>query len=315
MKKLILLLIFILLGNCKETETEIESEFHPKAIVIIRVGDVRAGGKPLALTQEISDQDVITVGPKSLCDLQILDSDSLVVIRLKENSKFRLSGKQLKSQKVTNFIIEAGNTMLNVSKLGKNDAVNAVSPVSTVGVRGTKYDLNVSPNGNTKINVIEGTVAMKVRIPELEKYSKSDVKKSKTLSTVNNSLNSKEIIIKKGQSSEMPKAVGSKILKETGLEKAITKNDSRELDRNIDTKDLSEKLEKIKNEDLKIPIKEIDKSVMSQRLKEYSELTPIEKEKINDKSKRNGIIQSRFKKWEKSWFEKVLDWGKKKLKF
>ena len=39
MKKIILPLILILLGNCNDKEVD----FNPKAIVIVRMGDVRAG--------------------------------------------------------------------------------------------------------------------------------------------------------------------------------------------------------------------------------------------------------------------------------
>lgn len=87
--------------------------------------------------------------------------------------------------------------MINVSKLEKNDGINAVSPVATAGVRGTKYDVSVNQNGTTKINVIEGSVAMKVHIPEMDKYSKADIKNSKALSILNDSLESKEVVIEK----------------------------------------------------------------------------------------------------------------------
>ena len=307
MKKIILPLILILLGNCNDKEVD----FNPKAIVIVRMGDVRAGGRVLSLSDEISDKDVVTVGAKSVCDLQILESDSLVVVRLKEYSRFKLSGKQIGSKKETNFILEVGNAMINVSKLEKNDGINAVSPVATAGVRGTKYDVSVSQNGTTKINVIEGSVAMKVHIPEMDKYSKADIKKSKALSTLNDSLESKEVVVEKGHSSEMPKGVGAKIFKESGLEEAAKKNKPEDLDKNVDIKALDEKIEKVENEELKIPVKEIDKGTMSQRLKEYEELTPIEKETINDKSKRKAVIQQRFQKWEKSWLDRLLDWTKK----
>lgn len=75
-----------MLGNCNDKEVD----FNPKAIVIVRMGDVKAGGRVLALSDEISDKDVVTVGAKSICDLQILESDSLVVVRLKEYSRFKL---------------------------------------------------------------------------------------------------------------------------------------------------------------------------------------------------------------------------------
>lgn len=300
-KFLIFFLIPILFGNCNDTE----KEFHRKAIVIVKMGDVKAGGRVLSLSDEITDKDIVTVGSKSVCDLQILDSDSLTVIRLKEFSRFKLTGKQIGSKKETNFVLEVGNAMLNVSKLDKKDGINVVSPVATAGVRGTKYDVAVTGNGSTKINVYEGEVAMKVHIPEMDKYSKEDIKKSKALSAIKDSIDSKEIIIEKGHSSEMPKTVEAKIFKESGLEEASKKNKLEDLDKSLDQKSLDDNIEKVE-----IPIKDIDQGTMNQRLKEYEELTPIEKDIINDKAKRKAVIQARFQKIEKSWLQRLLEWTK-----
>ena len=302
MKLIGLLLFLVLLTNCAEKETE----YHPKAVVIIRAGDVRVGNKPVNLGDEITDKDILVLGGKSICDLQILDSDSQVVIRLKEFSKFRLSGKQIGSKKETNFLIDAGNAMLNVPKLGKNDDFKTMSPSATAGVRGTKYDVSVSPNGNTKINVLEGAVAMKVHIPEMDKFSNADIKSSKALSAVRESLDSKEIVLEQGKSTEMPKSVSTKIMKDTGLGEAVKKDAAKDLDKDVDAKSLEQKMEKIENEELKLIVKEMDKNTMNQRLQEYAELTPIEKEVVNDKEKRKAVIQARYQKFESSWLQKLL---------
>lgn len=297
-----LLLFLVLLTNCAEKE----KEYHPKAVVIIRAGDVRVGNKPVNLGDEITDKDILVLGGKSICDLQILDSDSQVVIRLKEFSKFRLSGKQIGSKKETNFLIDAGNAMLNVPKLGKNDDFKTMSPSATAGVRGTKYDVSVSPNGNTKINVLEGAVAMKVHIPEMDKFSNADIKSSKALSAVRESLDSKEIVLEQGKSTEMPKSVSTKIMKDTGLGEAVKKDAAKDLDKDVDAKSLEQKMEKIENEELKLIVKEIDKNTMNQRLQEYAELSPIEKEVVNDKEKRKAVIQARYQKFESNWLQRLL---------
>lgn len=302
MKLIGLLLFLVLLTNCAEKETE----YHPKAVVIIRAGDVRVGNKPVNLGDEITDKDILVLGGKSICDLQILDSDSQVVIRLKEFSKFRLSGKQIGSKKETNFLIDAGNAMLNVPKLGKNDDFKTMSPSATAGVRGTKYDVSVSPNGNTKINVLEGAVAMKVHIPEMDKFSNADIKSSKALSAVRESLDSKEIVLEQGKSTEMPKSVSTKIMKDTGLGEAVKKDAAKDLDKDVDAKSLEQKMEKIENEELKLIVKEIDKNTMNQRLQEYAELSPIEKEVVNDKEKRKAVIQARYQKFESNWLQRLL---------
>ena len=49
---------------------------------------------------------------------------------------------------------------------------------------------------------------------------------------------------------------------------------------------------------------------MNQRLKEYEELTLIEKDIINDKAKRKAVIQARVSKKKKSWLQRLLEWTK-----
>lgn len=310
MLKIIFILILFILGNCSNAE----KEYHPKAVVIFRTGDVRTTAKSLALGDEITDKDVISVGAKSVCDLQVIESDTMAVVRIKEYSKFKLQGVQIGSTKKNNFIVDSGSAMLNVSKLGKNEEVNASTPTMTAGVRGTKYDLSVAPNGNSKVNVIEGSVAMRVRVPELEKYSRTEIKQSKTLSAVDEALESKEIVIESGKSSQVPKSVSTKVLKDTGLEAVIKKDSASEVDKDVDSKAVEEKLEKLEKEDLNNTTSDIDKASMGQKLKEYEELTPIEKEIINDKEKRKSVIKARSEKLEKSWLQKLLDWSKN-LKF
>ncbi|HMW03600.1 MAG TPA: FecR domain-containing protein [Leptospiraceae bacterium] len=306
MLRIILIIIFIILGNCSGKE----KEYHPRAVVIFRTGDVRTTAKSLALGDEITDTDLVMVGGKSVCDLQMIGTETLAVIRIKEYSKFKLKGVQVGFTKTNNFIVDSGSAMLNVSKLGRNEEVNASTPTLTAGVRGTKYDLNVAPNGNSKVNVVEGSVSMKVRVPELEKYSRTEIKQSKTLSAVDDALESKEIVIESGKSSQVPKSVSTKILKDTGLETVIKKDSASEVDKDVDPKAVEEKLEKLEKEDLNNTTSDIDQASMTQKLKEYEELTPIEKEIINDKEKRKSVIKARSEKLEKSWLQRLLDWSK-----
>ena len=192
MLKVIFILIIFILGNCSDTE----KEYHPKAVVIFRTGDVRTNAKPLAQGDEISDKDTISVGAKSVCDIQVIESDTMAVVRIKEYSKFKLQGVQIGSTKKNNFIVDSSSVMLNVSKLGRKE----------------------------EVNVVEGSVAMKVRVPELEKYSRAEIKQSKTLTAVNDALESKEIVVESGKSSQVPKSTSVKVLKETGLENVIKKD-------------------------------------------------------------------------------------------
>lgn len=61
------------------------------AISLLVVGDVTADGQPVKTGQLLKGSPWIIVGPASIMDLQVRDSEQGVVFRLKENSKFRLS--------------------------------------------------------------------------------------------------------------------------------------------------------------------------------------------------------------------------------
>ncbi|MCX7999937.1 MAG: FecR domain-containing protein [Leptospiraceae bacterium] len=297
MKKYILL-IFLLACSPKE------EVFHPKALVITAIGEVTSNGKKVQLAQEITDSDVISVGKNSLCDLQLLDSDTLIVVRIKPNSKFQLTGKKIGSKRENFFSIFFGNAIFNATKVSEKDGIQTLTPTLTAGVRGTKYEVNVSSNGSTKILVLEGQIQAKLRIPELEDSAKSDSKKNKALKLVSKTIEKKELDIKQGELTEIDSQVKNKILSEMGLSSKSEKNTESK----IDLDKLEERLLEVENYDMKATTQQVDPKLLTQKLKEYEEIVPFEKEKINNKEKRLTLIQARHKTIEDSWFKRFKEW-------
>ena len=78
-------------------------------------------------------------------------------------------------------------------------------------------DVAVTGNGSTKINVYEGEVAMKSIFLKWISIRETILKKSKALSAIKDSIDSKEIIIERVIPSEMPK----KLLKQKFLKKVV----------------------------------------------------------------------------------------------
>lgn len=293
-----LLLIFLLACSPKE------EVFHPKAIVITSIGEVTSNGKKVQLAQEITDSDVISVRKNSLCDLQLLDSDTLIVVRVKPNSKFQLTGKKIGSKRENFFSIFFGNAIFNATKVSETDRIQTLTPTLTAGVRGTKYEVNVSSNGSTKILVLEGQIHATLRIPELEDSSKSDSEKNKALKLVSKTIEKKELDIKQGELSEIDSQVKNKILSEMGLSSKSEKNTESK----IDLDRLEERLLEVENYDMKATTQQVDPKLLTQKLKEYEEIVPFEKEKINNKEKRLTLIQARHKTIEDSWFKRFQEW-------
>lgn len=297
--------IVLLLFACSPAEQPKEQEepIQPKAIVLTVIGDVTANGKKLSLAQEITDQEIV-VGKNSLCDLQLLESDTLVVIRLKSFSKFRLAGKKIGSKKENWFQIFSGNAIFNASKTVPEDQIKTLTPTLTAGVRGTKYEVSINSDGTTRLFVLEGEVKASPRIPELEKLSKDELNKNKSLKTISNSLSKKEFSVKGGEFSEVSSELKKKLLKETN---SSSPNEKEKLEVKPDIED---KLSEIEQNDMNFPIKTIDPKIKAQKLKEYDEITPFDKEKINNKEIRTQLIHARFKNIEKSWWQRFKEWLK-----
>jgi len=293
-------LSLLLLNFCTQKEEIIPR----KAIVISVIGDVLASGKKVHLAQEIIDEEII-VGKNSMCDLQLLDSDSLVVLRLKSYSKFKLSGKKVGSKIQNLFTFNYGTGIFNVSKVASQEQIKTLTPTLTAGVRGTKYEVNIQPNGSTKILVLEGEIQAKPRIPEIEKLSSSQ----SVAKTISKTLDKKEFKIKSGEFSEIPAEVKNKLLKDTGLE-STQGNTPKEVGQNIELEKLEEKLAQMEKDELNFSTKEIDLQTQKQKLKEYDEIVPFEKTQINDPKIRTALIQARFRKIEKNWWEMFKEWLK-----
>ncbi len=306
MRRIWIFIILFIFWNCNSKEEVI----HPKGILISVIGDVSSGGRKLALGQEITDKDSIVVGNSSLCDVQLLESDSLVVIRVKANSRFQLSGKQLGSKKENKFFISLGNAIFNVSQVAGDDKIQTITPSITAGVRGTKYEVNVTPNGTTKIFVLEGKVDTKARIPDLDKFTRKEIKSSKVLKSLDGALEDKEIQVNSGESTEVSGDIVNKILKETGISDSLKKKKLEEIDQSVDLGNVEEKLSEMEDKELKFSTKQIDEQVRKEKLKEYDEIKPFEKDKINDKNVRGKLINARFKTIEDSWLQKFQQWLK-----
>lgn len=304
MRQFTLILLFFVACNPKE---EI---IHPKAIAITVIGDVSSNGKKIKLAQEITDQDLIVVGQNSVCDLQLLESDSLVVLRLKSASKFQLTGKKIGNKKENFFTILAGTAIFNVTKLGEEEGISTKTPTVTAGVRGTKYEVKVQSDGSTNISVLEGTVSTQPRIPEIDKFSKKEIKSNKVLKTITNTLEEKTFEIKAGEASLVSSESNKKILSKAGLSETIKNPDIQTIGKDTNINELKDTLGDMENNELQFSKSQIDPKVMNQKLKEYNDLTPFDKDKINDKQARNQWIQVRFKRIESSWWDDIKKWFK-----
>ncbi|MBP7653683.1 FecR domain-containing protein [Candidatus Dependentiae bacterium] len=111
-------------------------------------------GKKTTLNSTVNEGDLIETefSEKSYAD--ILFSNG-TYIRLKENSKLKL----IKTSNKFKLNLKSGKIFVNVEKLHKNQSFVVFTPVSVVGVRGTKFALETTDR-QSYICVCEGIVAV-----------------------------------------------------------------------------------------------------------------------------------------------------------
>ncbi len=300
---LIFLGFLFFLMSCKEKETQ----FRPSAIVLLAMGDVKTGKKDLQIADRVNENEVISVGEKSLCDIQILGNESDIVIRMKAFSSLTINSKVKESKNITQAILEKGQMLIHVKKLNKNEELRTLTPTIVSSVRGTKYELEIDKTGNTNLFVYEGNIATKLRIPEIENLSSEKIQASESVKAILSTIDSKESILEAGNSTNVSKKLSEKILKETGLGIALVdlkKDPNMNIDAKLDVKKVSEKLAQLNTNDYTPKVNQIDKNSLEEKLKECEELISIEKGKL-DPSNAKDSIQKRNKDQNQSLLKRI----------
>ena len=293
-------LLFLPLVNCKKEEGKVvDTVSKPtlSGVVLFVVGDVQSGTRKIKTGDLILENESVKTGKNSACDLQIKDSDAGIVMRMKSESSFQLKTIAVNGKQVPSTVVSIGTAMVNVSgKLKNGENFQVVTPTQTAGVRGTKFEVNVSKDGSTTLSVTEGKVASRVRIPEAEELPIEVQEKSLTISTINKTIESQEQIIEAGQKTSVTKSQTDKILKETGLGESIkqinlnlqSKLSSEEVQKAVSTIDKDNQVagkenpifEKSLKDNGTLKVETTKNGEVEAKLKEYAELIAIEKQKL-----------------------------------
>ena len=293
-------LLFLPLVNCKKEEGKVvDTVSKPtlSGVVLFVVGDVQSGTRKIKTGDLILENESVKTGKNSACDLQIKDSDAGIVMRMKSESSFQLKTIAVNGKQVPSTVVSIGTAMVNVSgKLKNGENFQVVTPTQTAGVRGTKFEVNVSKDGSTTLSVTEGKVASRVRIPEAEELPIEVQEKSLTISTINKTIESQEQIIEAGQKTSVTKSQTDKILKETGLGESIkqinlnlqSKLSSDEVQKAVSTIDKDNQVagkenpifEKSLKDNGTLKVETTKNGEVEAKLKEYAELIAIEKQKL-----------------------------------
>ncbi|MBK8395760.1 MAG: FecR domain-containing protein [Leptospiraceae bacterium] len=288
------------------------------AVVLFAVGDVRVGDRKVKTGDIISENESVITGKKSTCDVQIKESDAGIVIRLKASSMFELKMTNMDGKLVPSTIVNIGNAMVNVSGKLKNDEnFQVVTPTQTAGVRGTKFEVNVTEDGSTTVSVSEGKVATRIRISEVDALPIEIQEKSRVISSIKTSLGSEEQIIEAGYKNEVTKAQTNGILKSSGLEKSIdlvnidtqarlspeqVQNAVNSIDATTpQDKDKTKSLKEVSNQ----KVEKISPKELQSKLDEFAELIAVEKNKLESVDSSSVVIVERNQKNEAALIKRM----------
>lgn len=103
---------------------------------------------------KIYNDDQIVTKAKSRIAFVFLDDKSLV--RVRQNSVFKVKGKREKNSIAKNIVLEIGDVFASVTK--QKGEFRIESPTSVASVKGTKFSVDFDSNGETKTYVYEGLV-------------------------------------------------------------------------------------------------------------------------------------------------------------
>ncbi|MBR30228.1 MAG: hypothetical protein CMN77_02865 [Spirochaetaceae bacterium] len=261
-------------------------DLEVSAVVLLATGQVTADGNPLKAGTIIKAGQLLKTGANSFCDLQVRGGDGAAMIRLRANTELVLTGRQFKDKKKILAELRKGNGMFDLDKITSSENFETASPTAVASVRGTKYEVSVKGD-STSIEVLEGKVSSRPRVPALEDLPPDVQERSRVVHETVENLKKKEVILEPGKkveiqavkvSPEVEEAARKAMEAETASDPAKAEEAAKALDESVAQKE--EGLKKAVQEAPAAQPEEIPEPEMKQKLDEYNELIRIESEKI-----------------------------------
>lgn len=159
MKKILLLLIVITFFQCKESaKPELSSVY---AVNIFSTGSITRNNQEFRIMSLLKEKEEILLAPRSFCDLQIAGQDWL--IRAYGEGNFKLDHLKTESTEDWVLYLQEGTLFAKINqKLKANESFKIKTPTATLGIRGTQFKIEVAKDGSTKINILDGKVAVEL---------------------------------------------------------------------------------------------------------------------------------------------------------
>lgn len=159
MKKILLFLIVIMLSECKESaKPELSSVY---AVNIFSTGSITRNNQEFKIMNLLKEKEELLLSPRSFCDLQIAGQDWL--LRAYGEGKFKLDYLKTESTEDWVLYLQEGILFAKINqKLKAKESFKIKTPTATLGIRGTQFKIEVAKDGSTKINILDGKVAVQL---------------------------------------------------------------------------------------------------------------------------------------------------------
>lgn len=330
MFRILVLIIFVLLGYCKEKDRVLAPIGKPiSGLALFIVGDVKTKLTPVKLGENIPESDEVSVGKKSLADFQILNIAEDIVIRLKEDTKFRLQEKITQDRPSKNLYIQSGEAIFNIKKLKQQESLIVVTPTIAIGVRGTQFGVSLdAKTGANKLTLYEGSVSVSPSLLELEELGEDIFQATGISAQVEDWKKKSELVIEPGQSIEVNANINKDFLKKLGWEEIKSKPEVKEfLSKKANSTLTEEDKNKVKltlksyyedpknkervnsalNEKVSFSTRRVAEGELKSKLEELKELIAIEKEKLEISTDKTIPIKERAKTIRDQLLQRIAD--------
>lgn len=279
-------------------------ELELTAVVLFATGSVTADGQPIRSGSILKSGQLLKTGPRSFCDLQVRQTDSGAMIRVKENSEFELSGRKFEDRKDIVAELKKGDGMFDLNKISAEENFQSASPTAVAAVRGTKYSMSVRGD-KTSIEVFDGSVATRPRMQALEDLPPEVRERSRVVNETLKGLEEKEVVLESGNRIEV-----QAVKVDPELEKAIQEAAAVEGEDPQSAEKAAQKLDEALEERKPALQKQVQEVApakpaqisdpeMKQKLEEYNELIRIEKEKIQGENVSEAVNERNAKNQQK----------------
>jgi hypothetical protein len=165
MNKLLVSLLCLIVVSPFMCVKESEDDY---STIIFYIGEVKKNNIAAEIGDIILQNDIISTGIQSSCDIKIGGS----IIRVKEKSNVKLSALYRKDDvEKTTVDLEVGKLLCKAKKLSKSENFLVKTPTAVAGVRGTKFTVEADAQKTSRIKVFNGNVTVVKRVKQLEDTS------------------------------------------------------------------------------------------------------------------------------------------------